>query len=159
MAVTVRPIEDKDRPALTRLLEERWAGPEILIDGEMIDASALPGFVAEDGGQLVGLVTVIKRPDEWEIVTLDSLNRWAGTGSQLLQAVVEEARKAGLARVMTRTSNDNLDAFRFYQRRGFRLERVVHGVIDEERKLKPEIPVSGQHGIPMHDEIVFARTL
>ena len=92
MGVIIRPIEDKDRPALAQLLEERWAGVEILLDGAMVDASALPGFLAEDDGQLAGAVTVIRRESEWEILTLDSLSRWAGTGTQLLDAVVSEAR-------------------------------------------------------------------
>ncbi|MFN4169760.1 MAG: GNAT family N-acetyltransferase [Pannonibacter phragmitetus] len=159
MAVIIRPIEDKDRASLAQLLEERWAGVEILLDGVMVDASALPGFLAEDDGQLAGAVTVIRRESEWEILTLDSLSRWAGTGSQLLDAVVNDARGHGMTRLMVRTSNDNLDAFRFYQRRGFRLERIVQGVIDDERELKPEIPLTGEYGIPLHDEVVLGRSL
>ena len=159
MPALIRAIEEADRPAVTRLLTDRWASPDILIEGVMIDASALPGFLAEDNGDLVGLVTLIKRETEWEILTLDSLSRWAGTGTQLLDAVVQDARRQGLTRLMVRTSNDNLDAFRFYQRRGFRLERVVPGVIDAERRLKPEIPIIGEYGIPLHDEIVFGREI
>ena len=159
MPILIRAIEDTDRPAVTQLLTQRWTSPEILIEGEMIDASALPGFLAEDGDDLVGLVTLIKRETEWEILTLDSLSRWAGTGTQLLDAVVQDARRQGLTRLMVRTSNDNLDAFRFYQRRGFRLERVVPGVIDAERRLKPEIPIIGEYGIPLHDEIVLGREI
>lgn len=159
MPAMIRAVEDADRPAVTRLLMDRWATPDILIEGVMIDASALPGFLAEDNGELVGLVTLIKRETEWEILTLDSLSRWAGTGTQLLDAVVQDARRQGLTRLMVRTSNDNLDAFRFYQRRGFRLERVVPGVIDAERRLKPEIPLIGEYGIPLHDEIVFGREI
>lgn len=159
MPILIRAIEDTDRPAVTQLLTERWTSPEILIEGEMIDASALPGFLAEDDGELVGLVTLIKRDAEWEILTLDSLSRWTGTGTQLLDAVVQDARRLGIARVMVRTSNDNLDAFRFYQRRGFRLERIVPGVIDAERLLKPEIPIMGEYGIPLHDEVVLGRAV
>lgn len=159
MPILIRAIEHTDRPAVTQLLTERWTSPEILIEGEMIDASALPGFLAEDDGELVGLVTLIKRDAEWEILTLDSLSRWAGTGTQLLDAVVQDARRLGIARVMVRTSNDNLDAFRFYQRRGFRLERIVPGVIDAERLLKPEIPIMGEYGIPLHDEVVLGRAV
>ncbi|MFN4009918.1 MAG: GNAT family N-acetyltransferase [Pannonibacter sp.] len=159
MPILIRAIEDTDRPAVTQLLTERWTSPDILIEGEMIDASALPGFLAEDGDELVGLVTLIKRDAEWEILTLDSLSRWGGTGTQLLDAVVQDARRQGLTRLMVRTSNDNLDAFRFYQRRGFRLERIVPGVIDAERLLKPEIPIMGEYGIPLHDEVVLGREI
>lgn len=159
MSVTIRPIEDADHEAVHELLTNRWAGPEIQLDGEMVDASRLPGYVSIAGQELVGLITLIKRTTEWEILTLDSLSRWAGTGTLLLDAVVEEARSAGLDRLTVRTSNDNLDAFRFYQRRGFRLERIAQGVIDDERDLNPEIPLRGDYGIEIRDEVLFARTI
>ncbi|WP_068315282.1 GNAT family N-acetyltransferase [Polycladidibacter hongkongensis] len=159
MAITTRAIEESDRAQVIDLLVRRWTSPEILIDGEMVNGSALPGFIAFDDDELVGLVTLIKRESEWEILTLDSLRRWGGIGTQLLDRCVDGALEAHIERLMVRTSNDNLDAFRFYQRRGFRLEAVVQGVIDRERELKPEIPVTGLHGIPIRDEVVFARSL
>ncbi|MTH98398.1 GNAT family N-acetyltransferase [Roseibium sp. RKSG952] len=159
MTVTIRAIEEDDHAAVRELLTARWAGPEILLDGQMVDATRLPGFAAIAGSQLVGLVTLIKRDTEWEILTLDSLNRWGGIGTRLLDAVVESARAAGIHRLSVRTSNDNLDAFRFYQRRGFRLERIAQGVIDDERELKPEIPLRGDYGIEIRDEVQFGRAL
>ncbi|WP_029059105.1 GNAT family N-acetyltransferase [Stappia stellulata] len=159
MAVSIRATTEDDRPAVVDLLTRRWTSPEILIEGEMIDGSRLPGFLAEDDGEVAGLVTLIKRDAEWEILTLDSLSRWSGVGTLLLNSVVGSAVESGIRRLLVRTSNDNLDAFRFYQRRGFRLEKVVPGAIDEERKLKPEIPLSGEYGIPIHDEVVFARAI
>ncbi|WP_068086346.1 GNAT family N-acetyltransferase [Polycladidibacter stylochi] len=159
MAVTLREIESSDHRAVTDLLVRRWTSPQILIEDEMVDASTLPGYLAFDGNDVVGMVTVIKRDNEWEILTLDSLQRWGGIGSKLLDRVSDSALKRGIKRLMVRTSNDNLDAFRFYQRRGFRLEKVVQGVIDRERLLKPEIPATGLHGIPIHDEIIFAKAL
>ncbi|NVK34541.1 MAG: GNAT family N-acetyltransferase [Rhodobacteraceae bacterium] len=159
MSVSIRPIEDGDYDAVHDLLTERWTGASFLLDGEMVDASRLPGFIAKADGETAGLVTLIKRPTEWEILTLDSLSRWSGTGTLLLEAVVVDARDADVKRLVVRTSNDNLDAFRFYQRRGFRLERIVQGVIDKERSLKPEIPMVGDYGIELHDEVAFARVL
>ncbi|GGB34917.1 N-acetyltransferase [Roseibium aquae] len=159
MSLTIRPIEDEDHGAVHQLLAERWAGPDILLDGQMVDASRLPGYVAVLGNEMVGLVTFIKRENEWEILTLDSLQRWSGTGTELLNAVIDDAREAGVKRLTVRTSNDNLDAFRFYQRRGFRLERVTPGVIEEERERKPEIPLRGDYGIEIRDEVLFARAL
>ncbi|MEL7529312.1 MAG: GNAT family N-acetyltransferase [Pseudomonadota bacterium] len=159
MPVVIRRTEEGDYPAVRQLLTERWTAPEIMLDNEMVDASRLPGYVAFDGNDLVGLVTLIKRDGEWEILTLDSINRWGGVGSQLLDAVVTEARSQSVPRLTVRTSNDNLDAFRFYQRRGFRFERIGQGVIDKEREQKPGIPLRGDYGIEIRDEILFARTL
>jgi hypothetical protein len=43
---------------------------------------------------------------------------------------------------------------RFYQRRGFRLRALRPGAVDEARRtLKPAIPPTGDHGIPLRDEI------
>lgn len=159
MTITIRATQDEDHDAVHELLAARWAGPEMLLDGETIDASQLPGFVALEDEALVGLVTLIIRGDEWEILTLDSLSRWGGTGSKLLEAVVQDARTKGVTRLSVRTSNDNLDAFRFYQRRGFRMERVRPGVIDKERAKNPEIPLRGDYGIEIRDEVLFARDI
>jgi len=159
MTVRIRSVEDGDHAAVADLLTRRWTSPEMLIEGELVDASRQPGYLAEEDGEIVGLVTLIKRADEWEILTLDSLQPRGGTGTALLNTVVGAAVENGVRRLIVRTPNDNLDAFRFYQRRGFRLDRIVAGAIDEERKRKPEIPVSGAYGIPIRDEVVFARSI
>lgn len=159
MGAEIRAIEEADHDKVVDLLTKRWTSPLQLLDGEMVDASKLPGFIAEEDGEIAGLVTVIKRDEEWEILTLDSLKGQSGTGTLLLNALIGDAVEHGIKRVTVRTSNDNLDAFRFYQRRGFRLEGVNPGVIDEERKMKPEIPMTGEYGIPIHDEVLFARKI
>jgi acetolactate synthase regulatory subunit len=52
------------------------------------------------------------------------------------------------------TTNDNVDALRFYQRRGFRLDTLRAGAVDEARRgLKPLIPESGRYAIPLRDEL------
>ncbi|MDN3720327.1 hypothetical protein QW131_16725 [Roseibium salinum] len=71
MAVIIRPTEDGDHDVVHQMLTERWTGPDIMLDHQMVDASRLPGYVAFDGDDLVGLVTLIKREKEWEILTLD----------------------------------------------------------------------------------------
>jgi len=54
---------------------------------------------------------------------------------------------------MVITSNDNLSALGFYQRRGFRLVAVYQNAIDAAREIKPNIPQIGMENIPIHDEI------
>jgi hypothetical protein len=50
------------------------------------------------------------------------------------------------------TTNDNVDALRFYQRYGFCLAAVHRGAVDRSRaRLKPEIPPVGAYGIPLCD--------
>ena len=50
--------------------------------------------------------------------------------------------------------NDNVDALRFYQRRGMRLVRLWPDAVTQARKLlKPEIPLVGADGITVRDEL------
>lgn len=51
------------------------------------------------------------------------------------------------------TTNDNMEALRFYQKRGFILSALYPNALEESRKLKPEIPEVGLEGIPLRDEI------
>ena len=54
---------------------------------------------------------------------------------------------------------DNLDALRFYQRRGYRLVAVHTNAVTDSRADKPTIPLAGQHDIPLCDEIEMAKRL
>ena len=113
----------------------------------------LAGFVAEQDGQRVGLVTYQVSGDASEIVTLDSSRPGIGVGTALIEAVKEAARAAGCRRLWQVTTNDNLDALRIYQQRGFVLVAVHRNAVEAARRLKPEIPRVGAHGIPLRDEI------
>ena len=57
------------------------------------------------------------------------------------------------------TGNDNTSALRFYQKRGFRLVAVYRNAVDQARRLKPEIPLYGNDGIPITDEIELEMIL
>jgi len=96
---------------------------------------------------------------ECELVTLDALRQQNGVGSALLAAVAKQAAARGCQRVWLITTNDNINAIRFYQRRGMRLIAVHPGAVDAARRIKPSIPVIGEHGIPIHDELEFELRL
>lgn len=151
--VTVRVVGPGDREWVAEVLCRRWGSTEVVSRGRVHRADLLPAFVAESGGERVGLATYHHGGDETELVTLDAMEDGWGIGSALLGAVVDEARRAGCARLWLVTSNDNLDAMGFYQRRGLRLVAVHPGGIDEARLLKPTIPQLGEHQILLHDEI------
>jgi hypothetical protein len=53
------------------------------------------------------------------------------------------------------TSNDNINALKFYQKRGFVFKNIYINEMENARKLKPEIPLLGDYGIPIKDEIEF----
>ena len=57
------------------------------------------------------------------------------------------------------TTNNNLRALAFYQKRGFRLVGLQPGAIDDERKLKPSIPEVDSAGLPIRDELHLELSL
>lgn len=143
----------EDRPALEDFLR-RHHSLRAARRGELVDPSAHPAFLAWSDGELVGVATYVLGDDACELLTLHAGTRFAGVGTALVSAVRQAARDAGCTRLWVVTTNDNVDALRFYQRRGFRLTRLRPGAVDEcRRSLKPEIPTVGDHGIPLRDEL------
>jgi GNAT superfamily N-acetyltransferase len=128
--------------------------------GELVDALARPAIVAMEDDELVGVLSYELGPIECEILTLYASRQWAGVGSALIRAVVDVATAAGCRRCWLVTTNDNVDALRFYQRRGFHLTTIRCGAVDEARRsLKPSIPLAGAYDIPLRDELELARDL
>ena len=128
--------------------------------GEVVDASARPAVVAFDAGVVTGVLTYDVVGAECEILTLHTERQWAGLGTAMVSMVAGLAVAAGCRRYWVLTTNDNVDALRFYQRRGFRLSALRCGAVDQARRtLKPEIPETGAYGIPLRDEIELAQDL
>ena len=143
----------------TTLVREHWGSEKVVTRGKIHDTSRLPGFVALVGDEPVGLVTYRVDGQHCEIVSLDSLMQGIGIGSALVAAVAEEVRKLGCLRLWLITTNDNLDAIHFYQKRGFHLVAVHRGALEETRRLKPALPLTGIDGIPLRDEIELEISL
>jgi ribosomal protein S18 acetylase RimI-like enzyme len=150
----VRERRADEQVWIERLLSRSW-GSTVVSRGVAHDASRLPALVAVQDGEIVGLATFRFENGDCELVTLDSLKEGQGVGSALLAGVSERASQRGCTRVWLITSNDNVNAVRFYQRRGMRLVAVHRGAVDEARLIKPSIPLIGEHGIPIHDELEF----
>ncbi|MFL6072117.1 MAG: GNAT family N-acetyltransferase [Mycobacteriales bacterium] len=145
--------EPDDAGDVAAVLMGSWGSTLVVGRGVARDASRLPGFLAERNGVVVGLLTYDVRGGELEVVTVDALERGGGTGTLLVEAAVARARELGLRRVWLITTNDNLDALRFYQRRGFRLAALYPNAIEAARRIKPAIPEVGAYGIPIRDEL------
>lgn len=148
-----RPVEDSDREWMAETLARRWGATYIVSRGRRHDAAGLAGMVAEIDGERVGLATYRVEAGEVEVITMDALVEGRGIGSALLKGVAGRAAAEGCRRLWLVTTNDNLEAVGFYQRRGMRLVAVHRGAVDQARLLKPEIPEVGASGIAVHDEI------
>jgi GNAT superfamily N-acetyltransferase len=149
----------EDRPALAAFLELNNA-LRAARRGELVDCLAHPALVAWSDGELVGAATYVVENDDCELLTLHARARFTGVGTALVAGVQGVARGAGCTRLWLVTTNDNVDALRFYQRRGFRLARLSPGAVDRSRRtLKPGIPTTGAYGIPLRDELELEMPL
>ena len=155
----VLPLDDGFRPWAAAILIEHWGSTRIVTRGRIHEADRLPGFAAVWNGEPAGLLTYRIEGRECEIVSLNSLHEGMGIGSALLEAAMETARQAGCPRLWLITTNDNLPALRFYQRREFVIAAVYPNALTESRRLKPEIPLIGRDGVPLRDEIELERRL
>jgi len=107
----------------------------------------------------VGVLTYTVDGESCEVLTLHVADQRLGIGSALLREVQWVARGEGCCRVWLITTNDNLDALRFYQRRGYRLVKVHPGAVARDRRLKREIPAIGDYGIFINDELELHKDL
>ncbi|MBE2222502.1 MAG: GNAT family N-acetyltransferase [Anaerolineae bacterium] len=150
---TVRATTAADYAQTVQFIREQWGEDAVVSRGVLYQPSTLPGFLAEYDGNIAGLLTYHIKDNECEIVTIDATQRLLGVGTMRLDAVIEAAKEAGCHRLWLITTNDNLPALRFYQRRGFVLVAVHRNAIETSRTLKASIPKIGIDGIPIRDEI------
>ena len=110
-------------------------------------------------GEIVGHLQAVARDESrWEVVNTAVAEhaRGQGVGRALLERAVDEARSAGVARVILATATADIGNLRFYQRCGFRMTRVVPDAFGAYQGYPPGIEVDG---IPMLDQVWFERAL
>jgi len=155
--IRVRAVGEADRPMIAWLMTELWGSALQVVHQTVYRPAELPGLIAERGTRVVGLLTFHVDASVLEVVTLNALERRAGVGTLLMEAAAAEARQRRCQEIRLTTTNDNLDALRFYQRRGLRLVALRPGAVDRAREQRPEIPRIGDYGIPLRDEVDLAR--
>ncbi|MBX0358391.1 GNAT family N-acetyltransferase [Halobacillus sp. Nhm2S1] len=136
-----------------------WGGTKMVISSGVYECTNLDGFAALENERILGLITYIKKERECEIISLDSLAENKGIGTALIQAVEAEAKRLGCSVLRVITTNDNIRALAFYQKRGFRMTEILHDAVQRAREIKPEIPAIGNHGIPIVDELLLKKEI
>jgi len=158
--LTVRPAEPAERAAVDAIHEQEWGGPYVVAHDVRYDLRTLPTLIAlDDGGNVLGALVWHRESDAVEVVSLAATAPGRGVGTALLDSAVVTARRLGARRLWLITTNDNLPALRFYQRRGLRLVAVDSGAVDRARRRKPSIPLVGHDGIGLHDELILELRL
>jgi len=149
----IRAAAPNDKPELKKFLT-RWNALFVARRGKMEPSLDHPSLIAESGEKIAGALTYIVLGQECEILTLHVDHQRIGIGSALVVAMKEICRNLRCRRLWLITTNDNIDALRFYQRRGFQLAVLYRGAVSASRaQLKPEIPLVGRYMIPLRDEL------
>ncbi|HEY7578494.1 MAG TPA: GNAT family N-acetyltransferase [Acetobacteraceae bacterium] len=144
----VRLARAGEREAAVARLAERWGDP-VIARSQVFPIDGCEIFIA---GDMAGLAAVSRHDKPIaELVAINAFTPFQGVGSYLLRAIVGSLD--GFDALRLTTTNDNLDALRFYQRRGFRLTALRPGAIDAMRLQKPRISLTGRYGIPIRDEL------
>lgn len=146
---TVRESEAADSEWIEELLEERWGGCFTVIDEQWIDLLEHPTLVAGDRQG----IAIYRTAPRSELLLLHAQRGGIGIGTALVERVLQICFAGGSPQLWVTTTNDNLNALRFYQRLGFCIANIRVGAIDRARALKPQIPAVGNEGIPIRDEV------
>jgi GNAT superfamily N-acetyltransferase len=156
---SIEPLGDGDRAWVRQFVADELAADFLIVHGMTFYPHDLPGFVARQGNDLIGLATYHIDSVSCEVVSLHSFKSSLGVGTALIEAVRQSAINAGCNRLWVITTNDNLNALGFYQRRGFSLVKVNRNALDATRKLKPKLPLIGMNNIPLRDELELEMAL
>ncbi|MCD8809116.1 GNAT family N-acetyltransferase [Mammaliicoccus sciuri] len=148
---------DINKQVLIDLFIDNWGDDEMVVSSGTYQLSDLPGFVAYDETEIIGVITYIIRNDQIEIISLDSFRENVGIGSQLLKKLEEISEEKEITNISVITTNDNLNALKFYQKRGYSIAKVIPNAVEKARKQKPSIPQFAENGIPIRDEIVLEK--
>lgn len=181
-AFTLRALQREDREWVAHFLDEHWGSTQMVTRGRILYGHLLPGFVAqrsfppEEGMdsvedddateenpivtmEKIGLLTYNVEEKECEIVSVNAIVPDLGIGTALVDELIDAAKESKIERVWLVITNDNLPALKFWQKRGFELVAVHRNAIEQSRRLKPQIPITGHEGIPIRDEIELEMPL
>ena len=159
MSFDVKNIGLEERQKINNFILKRWFSLEMILRGKIVDLKNINGFYMENGNNIIGLITYIIIDFSLEIISLDSVYENKGIGSLLINKIKAFANECNLKNIIVITTNDNLRALGFYQKKGFILNKVFFDSIKQARKLKPEIPIKNKNGILIRDEIELKLSL
>lgn len=157
--MNIQAIDAKNRNAVNAILKKEWNCPPSVSRGKAIDTTVLQGFISLSENKISGIITYDIENSECEIVTLNSYEENKGVGTALINAVHSVAKANKCSRIWLVTTNDDINAIRFYQIKGFEWIALHVNAMDISRKIKPSIPLIGMYHIPVKHELEFEMKL
>jgi ribosomal protein S18 acetylase RimI-like enzyme len=156
--VVIREGGPADQEPAMGLFRRDFGHTNIVAYGQVADLDSAPLLVAAMKGEMAGALAYRLLADALQIVALATDPMWqrTGVGGHLVAEAELVARSRHLPRMIVATTNDNLPALYFYQRRDYVIREVVPGAI------LPHVGGDGDAGfggIPIRDEIRLEKQL
>lgn len=153
MSFIVRSLTKDDKKWVKETVQKVWGGDSIITNDKTYKPEELEGIIVEENKKRLGLLTFVLENNECIIITLNSLQSHVGIGTLLLDKLKSISKQNNCTRIYLETTNDNINGLKFYQKRGFQIIAVYPNAINEARKIKPQIPLIGENGIPIRDAL------
>ena len=113
----ITQISDKDKSLIADFIRKHWGSSFSVSRGKIYHIVDLQGFICKQNNKIAGLITYHIVKKDCEIVTLNSEIENEGLGTRLINKVINVAKTNQCKRVWLITTNDNVNAIRFYQKR------------------------------------------
>ena len=156
--VLTREATAADREAALALFRRDFGRTSIATFGEVVPLEQTSTIVSDTQGDISGALAWKPREDALQIVALATDPMWqrSGVGGYLVAEAEIVARRSGATRVVLATTNDNLPALYFYQRRGYRITAVVRDAWRDHAELTIGV---GFASIAVLDELRLEKVL
>lgn len=152
-------LEPVDQEFIRKRWEETWGLPVVSIDRSYLPEDVQGLAWRDEWGEALGLVTWHIDGDHAELVTVDAYQQGRHIGGRLLAGAEAELRSHNVRTVSIITTNDNLRAVAFYVRHGYRIVRIELDGVERVRKIKPDVPLVGNEGLPLRDMFELKKDL
>lgn len=156
-SIQIRPKTAADAEWAEAFLKNQSNRAHLMASAD--ECITLPALIAEVDGEPIGLLVYQHQNDVCHIVSLNVSRKRIGVGESLLNRLEAEASAKACKKLLCVVTNDNLNALRFLQKRAFHLAELRVGAIDARRKQNPTIQLTGEHGIPLRDELILEKKL
>lgn len=152
-AITIRQTTPADKAFMRAEMRKWWGDEMVVIRAEQYHPAEYDGLIAEYENENTGLIILRFADALCEIMSLSTDGRHPAAGEKLLAAALLFARENKAEKMIVVTTNDNIQALRFYQQMGFTICAWRKNAVEEARRIKPQIPRAGNYNIPIRDEI------
>lgn len=128
-------LSESNRKAAVDFFRKCWGSEKMVVSSGIYDIRWLQGFVYLVDSEICGLITYVDKTEAIEIISLNSSLTRQGIGTSLLSEIEKIACQKSKTLTLI-TTNDNLTALKFWQKRGFRITEIRTGAVDLARQKK-----------------------